>query len=537
MKAAKSSLSRKITLMCLLMAVVICVGVCVSGYFQYRNSTYQTYNSFAYNIGETALAYVDGARIAEYLVSGEPDAAYHAMAKQIFTLYAHNSLTSIYLCVPDPETLTVATIYDTRVHEAENPAAYALGVIDPIGASDPQQVVDIYRTGKRSADYFIRRTRFGFNTSAILPVAAPDGRVTALLLVDVPMPFIRSNLTAYLLTTIGITAVLVFLLMSAYMLYLRRGVVAPIRAITQSADDFVQNRASFSKDMARLKTGDEIETLANALAKMEVDITSYIESLAKVTADKERIATELHVATQIQTSMLPSIFPPFPQHHEFSLYATMNPAKEVGGDFYDFFMTDDAHVVLVIADVSGKGVPAALFMVIAKTLIKNSAQTGASPKVILETVNNQLCENNEAGMFVTVWLGILDIKSGEMVCANAGHEYPAIMRRGGDFELLKDDVHGVALACMEDMPYSEYAVALRAGDTLYVYTDGVPEATNGNNQLFETERMLASLNRHKREPIGDMLVSVRADVDAFVAEAPQFDDVTMLAIVINDSEA
>ena len=253
-----------------------------------------------------------------------------------------------------------------------------------------------------------------------------------------------------------------------------------------------------------------------------------LERQAADSSARQRIETELNVATQIQADMLPRIFPAFPEREEFDIYASMTPAKEVGGDFYDFFLVDDDHLALVIADVSGKGVPAALFMVIAKTLLKNAAQTGLSPKSVLEKVNNQLCENNEADMFVTAWLGVYEISTGKLTAANAGHEYPALRRVEGGFELVRDR-HGFVLAGMENARYREYELTLEPGDALFVYTDGVAEATDASNTLYGTGRMLAALNARPGGPEA-LLAAVRDDIDRFVGDAPQFDDITMLAI-------
>lgn len=282
-----------------------------------------------------------------------------------------------------------------------------------------------------------------------------------------------------------------------------------------------------------VSTNDEIGDLATAFNTMTISLVQYIENLTAVTAEKERIGAELGVATHIQASMLPWIFPAFPERPEFDIYASMTPAKEVGGDFYDFFLVDDDHLALVIADVSGKGVPAALFMVIAKTLLKNCAQTGACPKDILEKVNDQLCENNEAEMFVTVWIGILEISTGKLTCSNAGHEYPFIRHSGGAYELVRDK-HGFVLAGMESSKYSEYELRLEPGDSLYVYTDGVAEATDVHDVLFGTDRLLDVLNDHKDAPPDELLAAVKASIDAFVGAAPQFDDITMLGIRILD---
>jgi sigma-B regulation protein RsbU (phosphoserine phosphatase) len=272
---------------------------------------------------------------------------------------------------------------------------------------------------------------------------------------------------------------------------------------------------------------DEIRWLSDSFHDMDQRIHDYIDRLTVVTAEKERVGAELDMARQIQASMLPNIFPPFPDRPEFDIFASMTPAREVGGDFYDFFMVDDDHLALVIGDVSGKGVAAALFMVIAKTMLKNRAQLGESPKVILEKVNNQLCEGNDAELFVTVWIGIYEISTGRLTAANAGHEYPAICKKGGSFGLYKDR-HGFVLAGMEDMRYTEYELELEPGDVLLVYTDGVPEAVDGADQLFTTDRMLYSLDGADSRDPETLVKKLQSDVEHFTGDALQFDDITML---------
>lgn len=280
---------------------------------------------------------------------------------------------------------------------------------------------------------------------------------------------------------------------------------------------------------AKIIQDDEIGELANAFNNMSASLQEYIKNLSSVMAEKERIGAELNVATQIQADMLPSIFPAFPEREEFDIYATMQPAKEVGGDFYDFFLIDDDHLAVVIADVSGKGVPAALFMVIAKTLLKNRAQMGDSPAKVLEVVNNQLCENNKAEMFVTVWFGVMQISTGKVVAANAGHEKPIIRKADGEFEIFKDK-HGFVMGGMEGMKYKEYEFEIEKGGCLFVYTDGVPEATSSDSELFGMERLVQVLNEEKDAPLPDILKSVKGSIDKFVKDAPQFDDITMLAL-------
>ena len=281
---------------------------------------------------------------------------------------------------------------------------------------------------------------------------------------------------------------------------------------------------------AKIYDNDEIGDLAKSFNAMAVSLKDYINNLASITAEKERISTELNVATQIQADMLPRIFPAFPERKEFDIYASMNPAKEVGGDFYDFFFIDDKHLALVMADVSGKGVPAALFMVISKTLIKTRALMGGTPSEILYDVNNQLCEGNDAGLFVTVWLGILDIETGKITAANAGHEYPALKRVDNtSFELLKDK-HTPAVATIEEIRFKNYEIELNPGDVLFIYTDGVAEATNSSEELYGTDRMIKDLNKYTDAKIDELLINMKKEVDKFTGDAPQFDDITMLGL-------
>ena len=240
-------------------------------------------------------------------------------------------------------------------------------------------------------------------------------------------------------------------------------------------------------------------------------------------------AAELNVATNIQASMLPCIFPAFPDRPEIDIYATMDPAKEVGGDFYDFFMVDERHLAIVIADVSGKGVPAALFMVIGKTLIKDHTTPGRDLGSVFTEVNNLLCESNSEGMFITAFEGVLDLVTGEFVYVNAGHEMPFISKAGGDFEPYKIRA-GFVLAGMEDMKYRAGSMTLEPGDKIFQYTDGVPEATDANNQLYGMERLGIILNKVKDNTPDAILPAIKKDVDEFVGTAPQFDDITMLCL-------
>ena len=259
------------------------------------------------------------------------------------------------------------------------------------------------------------------------------------------------------------------------------------------------------------------------------------EEYEKQKAEVTRLDTELSLATKIQEDMLPSEYPAFPDRKEFDIYASMDPAKEVGGDFYDFFMVDDHRLGLVMADVSGKGVPAALFMMSSKIMLKNYTLMTKDPKAALEKTNYQICQNNREGMFVTVWLGILDVKTGILTAANAGHEQPALKEPNGSFELYKDK-HGLMVGYMDMVKYRTYELTLTKGSKLFLYTDGVVEATNAKEELFGTDRMLEALRRAQNGTPKEILSQVRRSVDDFVQDAPQYDDLTMLCLEYKGTE-
>lgn len=249
----------------------------------------------------------------------------------------------------------------------------------------------------------------------------------------------------------------------------------------------------------------------------------------QITLKNARIESELSLANDIQAHMLPTIFPPFPDQNEIDLYATMHPAKEVGGDFYDFFMVDEKNVAIVIADVSGKGVPAALVMVITKTLIKNEVSMGLSPAEAFTKVNHMLCEGNDNNMFVTAWMGILNTETGVLTYVNAGHNPPLVRLADGGFTFLKTRP-GLVLAGMDGLRYRQYDLQMQPGDRIFLYTDGITEASNPAKELYGNDRLQAYLNAHTNDSLKDVLSGLTADINAFADTEPQFDDMTMLML-------
>ena len=333
----------------------------------------------------------------------------------------------------------------------------------------------------------------------------------------------KSNRASFLYFFVFAAALAIALAVS---FLLSNRIVDPIQKLTDKVGRIKGDDLDFHWD---LDTGDETQLLAESFESLTGRIKTYINDIQKITAEKERIGAELELATRIQTNMLPNIFPAFPDRKDFDIYASMDPAKEVGGDFYDFVLMDDDRLMMVIADVSGKGIPAALFMMVSMILIRNEVANGLSPAKALESVNTKICSNNREEMFVTVWLGILDLKTGKLTAANAGHEYPMLKKPDGSFELIKDK-HGFVIGGMTGLKYKEYEWQLEPGSKVFVYTDGIPEATSIDNELFGTDRLTDVLRSVEDRTPEEILRAVSDAVHRHAGEAEQFDDETMLCV-------
>ena len=301
-------------------------------------------------------------------------------------------------------------------------------------------------------------------------------------------------------------------------------ILGNIREYTESKDS-----ANIITNLRDVHPNNEIGELSDDITQLAQEMDDYYTKIETITKERERISTELDLASRIQASMLPSSFPAFPERDEFDIFASMTPAKAVGGDFYDFYMIDDDHLCITMADVSGKGIPASLFMMISKIILKNHSMAGKSPSRILSDVNDTICDNNKEEMFVTIWLGILELSTGKLTYANAGHEYPAIRHAGGDYELVKGR-HGFIVGGMPGLTYKEDSITLEPGSGIFLYTDGVPEATAGDGSMFGLDRMIDTLNGDPDASPEKVIERVRTAVDDFVKDAEQFDDITLMAL-------
>ena len=549
----KGSISRKMLASILITALLLSATGIIIGYKVYSDTMDQHYIDNTVKLARTAVAILDPDAVER--CSNEVFGIYRTLTPEELSDEDEAYLEKFAYIEENPEWQSLRTVLQDIGRENDlmsilivaldkeaNSIIYVVDSDDtetycPPGTVDPTMTDEEIESFLSSTAVISNTEEYGWLTSGAAPIYGRDGSLTGLVIIDVSMNEVMQDrfdfLRNYCVILLLVTAVL-----SVLMTWnIRRQIVTPINRLAKAAEEYSYDRAHETEDSAHLRnhfselkihTGDELENLSMVMGEMETQLAEYIDDLTRVTAEKERIGAELSIATQIQADMLPRIFPAFPERSEFDLYASMTPAKEVGGDFYDFFLVDDDHIGLVMADVSGKGVPAALFMVIAKTLIKNRAQLGESPAEILNHVNEQLCEGNEAQLFVTVWLAIVELSTGRGLAANAGHEHPAVRRGDGNYELVVYR-HSPAVAAMEGMRFKEHPFELAPGDMLFVYTDGVPEATDANNELFGTDRMLEALNRDPDAAPEELLQNVRDDINAFVGDAPQFDDITMLS--------
>ena len=545
----KFGLKYRVAVYCILFTMLLTFALGFTSYRQFRRTISERYYAYAETILGLAESYFDKYDMAEAIQAGEMGEGYQRTRDGLNMIKEKSSIAYVYAVyfedLKNPDSMCYVINGATKAElkgKAEEEVYSYLGEACGEGDFDLEmrQVFIKALTKKSTAIQFYENSteEYGDMLTCFRVLFSKDGKAVAIVSTDLDINEIRENMNQYLRRTAIISASMMALLVLLFIVFIHKRVTGPITRISRQTDEFVQqlkenvDPAELNYKQVNIRSHDETRTLANDISELADSLKGYMSNLQTVTAEKQRISSELSIATRIQADMLPRIFPNFSDRKEFELYASMSPAKEVGGDFFDFFMVDDDHLCMVMADVSGKGVPAALFMVISKTLIKNRAQRGDSPAEILKNVNAQLCDGNEAQLFVTVWVAILELSTGKGVAANAGHEHPALCRCGQTFELVVYR-HSPALATIEGIRFKEHEFQLYPGDSLFVYTDGVPEATNANNELFDNERMLQALNQHPDASPTTLLRTIRHEVDDFVGNAPQFDDITMLALKFN----
>ena len=341
---------------------------------------------------------------------------------------------------------------------------------------------------------------------------------------------VRAAVSKYLFDFGFLFAFLLIVLAFSCLLMINYLVLLPLKKVQENIGLYKETKDSrmVADNLLKIESHNEIAELSGDLAGMAEELTAYMVRNEQIAVKEERDKTELALAGRIQAAMLPRVFPPYPDRKDFEIYASMTPAKEVGGDFFDFYFVDDHHLCMMVADVSGKGIPAALFMMATMILLENNVKMGKSPAQTLSDINTAICNKNIENMFVTVWLGIIDLSTGRMICANAGHEYPMLKKPGERYEIIKDK-HDLVLGAMEGWKYNEYELLMEPGASLFLYTDGLSEAINPQEKMFGTERILEQLNTNPDCSTEETLTGMKEAVDKYIKGKEPFDDLTMMS--------
>ncbi len=507
------------------------IGAGAIGYYEFTMNLQNLYKNTTASLAETASHVVDPDSLERYLETGEPDAAYHNIYDRFQNLVDSSGANVLYVAKIDPVAGTRTYVYNVVGENFSEP--YPLGYVGKASqnilegyqviTSDPEVKNYLYTSNDAN----------GKTTTTLVPIYK-DGEVTAVCCIVMPMTLLASASHNFLAQLAILSTVLVVICGAAWYIQIRKKIISPLKMISHEASRFSQEGGIPDESLYnQIRQQSEIGDLASAVDEMEHQIVDNVLELIHLMEEKNRLDAELDIATKIQASALPQIREGFPGRKELDIAALMKPAKEVGGDFYDFFFIDEDHMALVIADVSGKGVPAALFMMVSKVLIKTHCMNANyDAGAILTAVNEKLCEDNKADMFVTVWLGIIELSTGKIYASNAGHEFPIISGADGTFELLKDR-HGFVLGGMDGIKERTYTFQMNPGDTLLVYTDGIPEAINSQNEQFGIDRAIKAMNNCETPKPDKLIDCILASMDEFVGEAEQFDDTTMLCVRYN----
>lgn len=524
----KRSISTKIMILLITFSLILGLSISIFSYYTARGNYIEFFSKKTQQSVGFVATLIDGDRISSYLKTREKDDYYFETLGMLSDMKLKQDLMYLYIFEPGTDEMTY--IMEAQIEGDDSNKIAVLGDTYQFTEVEYTHLVPDIKAKRASTDIILAGdTFFGKSVSAWAPIFDSQGNVVAVVEADASLGKVTELLNDYIRTIVILTIMIIILLVTMLFFITKKIIINPVYTLNAKMDQFA------SGDKLELignviETGDEFQTLSETFCKMANDIHSYMMNLAKVTADRERVATELNVAKQIQVSMLPCIFPAFPNRNEFDIFATMNPAKEVGGDFYDFFLVGEDKLVFVMADVSGKGVPAALFMMISKALIKNLALSNLEVDEIFEKANDQLNENNDTFMFVTAFLGLVDLKTGMLSYVNAGHNPPLLRKSNGKFEWLELNKNCI-LAVMPGIKFVKQSLQLEKGDMIFTYTDGVTEAVNGHKEFYTDPRLEETLNQIEAadsKKIDDIVTIIRKSIDDFAQGEEQADDITIL---------
>ncbi len=520
-------ITKKVLTGIIVAGLAVCTVCFAAGYASFTSLFRKQYDASIRSIGEAARECLNPERFEYYITTGQRDGEYEGVFTILQDFVDKFDLNLLYVSSVKGENYTDITYIYNPVKKGGQWTPFEPGYFEVY--NEPHYNSSAKRVFE-NAEIIVRhtfKTRSGSHITAMLPVFDSNQKVCAVIGVQKSIQEFVDARWTFINIVIAVEVLIAVLFGFLFTFYFNRTFIRPITLITRETDHFSSWGGEPSDILLTVKNQDELGTLAHTVHQMEHDVYKNMQELKAVTAEKERISTELSVAAKIQSDMLNKDYPPYPERKDFELFAAMTPAKEVGGDLYDYLLLDDDHLMLTVGDVSGKGVPAALFMGKCKVLLDFYSYLKLSPAEIFNRANAQLCKGNESELFVTCWLGIYTFSTRELKFVNAGHPSP-VLYSNGEYTWLKSKPNFV-LGGMEGLQYTEHSIRLEKGDKLFVYSDGVTEATDSSNELFGDERLMEAVKNTKDMSAPQTLDSIRSKIDAFAGEAEQFDDITMLS--------
>ena len=517
------SLARSIIISIVILILVTQIISGIIGYIEFTVVLSEQYKKSSSMVAHTTYRMIDNGDILQYLNTKTEDTSYLETERRLQKLADAAECRVIYVAAVDENYAHRTYIFDIcSAKSGYKP--YEVGHVDDIREENAEDFRKVFQ------GEIVTYSHDDYSTALFPMKDSRTDEIIAVIGVVKPMTELTMARITYFRQIAIFTGILTFVVTIGWIYFIRRRLINPLKTIARETQRFSENEELPAEKLhLSVNLNNELGRLAYEVDKMEEKIVNDVQEIMRITSEKNRVMAELDLARKIQDNVLPKISSGFPGRKEFTINASMKPAKEIGGDLYDFFFIDDDHFAIVMADVSGKGIPAALFMMISKILIKNRCMKGGEPNEILEDINNVICVNNREDMFVTVWIGILEISSGIVTAANAGHEYPILCQAGGNFELFKDP-HGFVIGGMENMKYKTYRFRMEKDSVLFIYTDGVTEAVNSKNEQYGMGRLLKALDEAEDRNPDSLIEGVTNDIESFVENANQFDDTTMLSV-------
>lgn len=512
------------------LAVLICAGSCFIGYFQYKNSLEKLYNETAYEVCHQSVSMIDGEKIKKYVNNEQTDEEYEVMKSSIENLRDKMDVVAIFAVKPDyPREGNYFYILESNAQEGKG---HNFGYVENYPQRYKEEISGCYYEGLEYPDKYIyvNSADYGKNSFAMSPIYDNNNNIVSILMVQTSVDLIQKNLNKYLFYLILFTVVLVVFFLSVYLTYLRHTVIKPINMITLHTSEFVEHYTEeMPSEFYKIDLKDEIGILSRAVVKMENDIREYVADLAKAARAEEHMAAELNIAGKIQEDLFPCIFPAFPQRRDFDIYVKLLGCDVIGGNFYNYFMNDKDRIIIFAGDVSGNGVAASMFSVIAYTLISGYAAQNLSPGRILSAANSQLSKNNNAEKTVDAFLGSVNLSNGVMIYAAAGEMDVFIKHSGEGFAELPSK-KGFPLASIDQAVYTNQEVCLSQGDLLCIFTKGVSNTVDEKGSMLGKDYAAEKLKELLREEYSLRMITERffKFAEEFKGSKSQSMDSTML---------